>query len=133
MKRETTFEDLARDYGTDRFDGQPTFAQMELMGAYMLEEYRNGDETEPFVESLIPKLGEESEHALAFFKLMRDGVMPESQCAEWAFRMAQLICDHYSGLIQDAMDKANEPPYWHDDYDAAEEDWRREERESINE
>lgn len=110
----TTFTELARNLDTS-FDNLVFFDKLQLVGAYLLEEYKHPNEMEPLIESMSPALNKPSEHALRFYNMMANGVMGEANGADWSFDLAQLIVRTYSGLVQTAIDKANKPPPWVDD------------------
>ncbi len=102
-KHMNTFEDLARDY-TD--DGIFRDVDTELVGTWLFEEYGDPHEYEPLVEGLTP------EHARAFSTAMIDG--PKAQ-ATWMYEAVRMVAECYTAATQEAMEKANEPPFWHDD------------------
>ena len=104
----TVFNDFVIENDIVYFERLGIFDNLQLVGIWLLEEYKCPHEFEPLVEAMAPPLNEPSEHVLRFYNRMATGLMRDGKCDDWCFNLALLICRTYSVSIQDAIDKAQE-------------------------
>ena len=97
-----TFIERARELGNCSVAGLPNDELQELAGLFFTKDYGAPDEFEPLIESITP------EHMARLFQIMADG----GSRAVWALETTRQMADNYIGLIQVALDEANEEPWW---------------------